>query len=280
VARLAALRWWSDGKDALALYLHLLGVSIRAQAQYRVSFALMTLGQFVVTGVEMLGVWALFARFGTLPPWTLPQVAFFYAVVNASFAWTDALARGFDLFGTRFVRTGNFDRLLLRPRTAVLQVAADEIVLARVGRLAQACLVFAWALPNLDVDWTWWRVLLLVFTLAATSLFFYGVLICQAVLSFWTTDTLEVINILTYGGVETAQYPMAIYERNFRRFFTLVVPLACVAYFPLVAVLGVRDPLGSSRAFQVCAPAAGWLFFAASLLLWRIAVRRYTSTGS
>jgi ABC-2 type transport system permease protein len=100
------------------------------------------------------------------------------------------------------------------------------------------------------------------------------------VLSFWTTESLEIMNTLTYGGVETAQYPMAIYQQGFRRFFTFVVPLACVAYFPIVAVLGIDDPLGTSRVFQYCAPLAGFAFLGASLALWRIGVRHYTSTGS
>jgi ABC-2 type transport system permease protein len=88
------------------------------------------------------------------------------------------------------------------------------------------------------------------------------------------------MNTLTYGGVETAQYPMAIYHRWFRRFFTFVVPLACVSYFPVLAILQVDDPLGSTRAQQMAAPLAGFAFFGLSLLLWRFGVRRYTSTGS
>src|SRR5262245_41378072 len=121
--------------------------------QYRMSFVLMSIGQFVVTGIEMIGVWALFARFGSLIPWTLPQVALFYGVVNVGFAVTDAFARGFDLFGNQFVKTGNFDRLLLRPRSTVLQVAGQEFTLFRVGRLLQGLVVMIWALSVLDIDW-------------------------------------------------------------------------------------------------------------------------------
>jgi ABC-2 type transport system permease protein len=233
-----------------------------------------------VTGVEIFGVWALFARFGSLSPWTLPEVAFFYGVVNVAFAFSDAFSRGFDQFGSMFVKTGDFDRLLLRPRSTVLQLAGYEITLHRVGRLAQGLIVLIWAIAVLDIDWTLWRMLLLVFTLVALFLFFYALIICQAVLSFWTTESLEVMNTLTYGGVEAARYPMAIYQEWFRRFFTFVVPLACVAYFPVVAVLGIDDPLGSTLLFQVLAPWAGIAFFLFSLVLWQIGTRHYTSTGS
>ena len=48
--------------------------------QYRASFVFSALGQFLVTGIEIIGVWALFERFGGLAQWTLPQVAMFYGV--------------------------------------------------------------------------------------------------------------------------------------------------------------------------------------------------------
>jgi viologen exporter family transport system permease protein len=266
--------------NALALYGRLIGVAMRAQMQYRVSFVLLTVGQLLTSATEMVGIWALFTRFGTLTPWTLPQVALFYGVVNTAFAVTDAAARGFDLFGTQFIKTGNFDRLLLRPRSTVLQLAGHDFPLMRLGRLLQGALVLGWAMLHVDVDWTAARLALLCATLVATVVFFYGLVICTAVLSFWTTESLEIMNALTYGGVETAQYPMAIYQKYFRRFFTFVVPLACVTYFPLVAVLGIADPLGTPRTFQVLAPLAGFAFFGLTLALWRFGVRHYTSTGS
>lgn len=269
-----------DVGNAAALYARMAGISIRAQMQYRVSFLLTSLGQFVTTGVEILAIWALFDRFGQLPNWSLAQVAFFYGMVNVAFSFTDALARGFDLFGTEFVKTGDFDRLLLRPRTTILQLAGHELVMHRIGRLLQGLIVLGWAMSSLEIDWTWWRVLLIFYTLVAAFVFFYALVICQATLSFWTTESLEIMNTLSYGGVETAQYPLAIYHRYFRMLFTYVVPLGCVSYFPVVAILGVEDPLGSSRVFQVLAPLAGFLFFGLSLLLWRFGVRHYTSTGS
>ncbi len=262
------------------LYLRLIALALKAQMQYRASFLLLSLGQFLVTATEIVGIWALFERFGELTPWSLAEVAFFYGVVNVAFAVTDAAARGFDLFGSVFVKTGNFDRLLLRPRSTLLQLAGHDFPLYRIGRLLQGVIVLVWAAVVLDIDWTVWRALLLAVTLVATFAFFYGLVVCQAVLSFWTTESLEIMNTLTYGGVETAQYPMAIYQKQFRQFFTFIVPLACVAYFPVVAIVGVDDPLGSPFALQVAAPLAGFAFLGLSMLLWRVGVRHYTSTGS
>jgi ABC-2 type transport system permease protein len=89
-----------------------------------------------------------------------------------------------------------------------------------------------------------------------------------------------VFNSLSYGGVQAGQYPLTIYSRWFQRFFTFVVPLAAVTYFPAVAILGRNDPLGTSRIFQHVVPLIGVAFLAVSLQVWKIGVRHYRSTGS
>ncbi len=268
------------GPAAPVLYGRLVSQSIRAQIQYRLSFLLMSVGHFVTSVVEAVGIWALFERFGMLGQWSLAEVAFLYGIVNVAFPMSEALARGFDVFGAQFVKTGDFDRLLLRPRSTVLQLAGHDFQLQRIGRLAQGLIVLGWAIVVLDLDWDPARVVLLLYTVVSAVVFFYALFVFQATLSFWTVDSLEIMNTLTYGGVETAQYPLAIYRPGFRRFFTFVVPLGCISYFPAVALLGIDDPLGTSRAVQVAAPLAGYLFFALALVGWRAGIRHYTSTGS
>ena len=268
------------GVGGLALYGRFVSVSIQAQLQYRTSFVLMTIGHFVTSVVEALGLWALFDRFGMLGQWSLAQVAFLYGIVNVAFPISEAVARGFDIFGRDFVKTGNFDRLLLRPRSTVLQLAGHDFQLQRIGRLLQGLIVLGIAIWLLDVDWRAHQILLLLFTIASGVVFFYALFIFQATLSFWTTESLELMNTLTYGGVETAQYPLAIYRPGFRRFFTFVVPLGCISYFPALAILGINDPLGSTRLMQWLAPLAGFVFFAGALVAWQFGIRHYTSTGS
>jgi ABC-2 type transport system permease protein len=266
--------------NALCLYGRFVSQSIRSQLQYRLSFVFMAFGEFVTSVVEAIGIWALFERFGALGQWTLPQVAFLYGLVNCAFPVSETIARGFDVFGREFVRTGNFDRLLLRPRSTVLQLAGHEFKLQRVGRLVQGLGILGWAVWTLDVDWNPGRVALLLVTFASGVVFFYALFIFQATLSFWATESLEIMNTLTYGGVETASYPLAIYRVWFRRFFTFVVPLGCISYFPSLAILGIADPLGSPLWLQVVSPLSGFLFFAAALGAWSLGIRHYTSTGS
>ncbi|MFB3893111.1 MAG: ABC transporter permease [Phycisphaerae bacterium] len=266
--------------NALRLYFRYVGLSVRAQMQYRASFIMLTLGQVMLTCIEFIGIWTLFKRFGSLKGWRLSEVALFYGMISIAFAIAEGVARGFDTF-PNMVKSGDFDRLLLRPRSTAFQVAAQELQMPRIGRFLQAAVVLAWAAATLGVQWTMWRVGLLVFAVAGGVCLFYVLFVLSAITAFWTTETLEIFATVTYGGNETGQYPLSIYWPNFRKFFTFVVPLACVAYFPALAVLGRTDEaIGSPLWFQCSAPAVGVAFMAVMLWLWRVGVKHYQSTGS
>jgi ABC-2 type transport system permease protein len=265
--------------DSLRLYGRYVSASFRSQMQYRASFIMTTVAHFLMTVLEFLGILALFDRFGQLQGWQLPEVAVFYGVVNMAFAICDATSRGFDIFHA-MVRTGDFDRLLLRPRSTVLQLAGQELTLRRVGRLSQGALVLGWGLHTLGAPLSWPQILLLIAAVTGGALLFYGIIVLQATLAFWTTESLEIMNTMTYGGVQTAQYPLSIYRDWFRRLFTYVVPLAAVAYFPTLVIIGRTDPLGSPAWVGYISPVVGPLFFLASLRVWRFGVRHYRSTGS
>ncbi len=265
--------------DAMGLYGRLLGMSVRKELQYRASFVLLCIGQFTVTAVEFAGPYALFARFSRLGVWSLAEVALFYGMVNLIFSFADAFGRGFDLFPNQ-VKSGGFDRTLVRPRSTFLQVLGQDFALFRIGRLAQGLVIFGWAALELELRFTPGACALLALTLVGGTCLFVGLFVLQATLAFWTTETLELMNTLTYGGVEAAQYPLAVYGIWFRRFFTFVVPLAAIAYFPVLALLERPDPLGSPYWFQCTAPLLGVAFLLVCAQLWKLGVRRYTSTGS
>ena len=265
--------------NALRLYMHYLSQSIRSQMQYRTSFIMLSFGQFLATGIEFLAIASLFARFKHIQGWNLPEVAFLYGLINISFSFADAASRGFDIFST-MVKSGDFDRLLLRPRSTALQLAGHELTLRRVGRLIQGLAVFSWASYTLDISWSAPKIYLVLIAIFGGACLFIGLMVIQATIAFWTTESLELMNTLTYGGVETAQYPLPIYRTYFRKFFTYIVPLACVNYLPALAILERGDPLGFPIALQWCAPLICVIFLVVALQIWKIGVRHYRSPGS
>ena len=266
--------------NAFQLYGRYASASIRGQMQYPGSFLLLSAAQFANSAISFVGVWALFARFGRIGGWSLGEVALFYGLIDIAFAVADAISRGFDVFGPQFVKTGNFDRLLLRPRTTALQLLGHELRLTQFGRVTQAALVLVIAAHLVKISWAPRELLLAGSAIAGGAALFLGLLVLQATLAFWTVESLEVANTLTYGGVTAGEYPLDIYARWFRQFLTFVVPIGCVSYYPVLAILGRSDPWGAPAWFLNVSPAVGFLFLGFSLWVWRFGVRHYASTGS
>jgi ABC-2 type transport system permease protein len=238
-----------------------------------------SIGAFLFTATDFFAIWALFGRFEQVRGWTLPEIALFYGMVSITWSVAEAIGRGFDLFATT-VKTGDFDRILLRPRSTVLQLLGQELTLRRIGRLVQGLLVFSYAIAAGEIDWTLWRAVLLVAATACGVCMYLGVVMLQATSAFWTVESLEVWSAFTYGGVAMSQYPLPIYRSWFREFFTYVIPLSCVTYYPGIAILGRADPLGAPAIVGWLAPLAGPVFLVLCVQVWQFGVRHYRSTGS
>jgi len=260
--------------NSLNLYLKMMSMTMKSQMEYKLSFILMSFGHFLITFIEFIGMYALFLRFDQINGWTIYEVACFYGLVNTSFAIAESIGRGFDVFH-KHVRKGTFDRFLLRPRNITMQIISSEIQLMRIGRMLQGLLVLTWGLKHLEKTLYVFDYLIIIYAMICAVFFFIGLMVFQATLSFWSIESLEIMNAFTYGGVQTAQYPMDIYKDWFQKIFIFVIPIGSVTYFPLTAVLKE-----SSVFLGLTMPLFGLGFFVAALLAFKVGTKYYCSTGS
>ncbi|HPG85233.1 MAG TPA: ABC-2 family transporter protein [Spirochaetales bacterium] len=272
---------------AARLYLRCAGVAVQGQLSRRYNLVLLAFGQLSIAVSALIGVALLFSRFGSLAGYSFSEVLLCFGVTQTAFSLAEVVARGFDSF-SQVLAQGEFDRMLVRPRGSMFQVLASRMELARLGRVSVGLACLASALAALVPGWAADAIAvgqagLLVLRLATLALMtaggmaiFSGIFILGASLAFITTDSLEIVNVLSDGGRETAQYPLTIYERAMRRFFTFVVPFGCVNYLPLEFVLGRPG----SAPWSACFPLVGFAFLAASTAVWNASARRYVSTGS
>ena len=268
-------------RHTLGSYRRLLGAQLRSQLQYRASFVHDVLATMLITVTEFGAIALVFGRFGDIQGWTLGEVAFLYGLVELSFGVMDMIFAGFDpaRFGQE-VRKGTFDRLLLRPLPITWQVLGSDLTLRRVGRVALGVGIFVLALELNPVTWTAGKMAYLPFVGLGMVLFFGGLFIIGSTVTFWTVESFEAMNILTYGGAYLISYPMSIYEAWLRRVFTFVIPASFLNYYPALYFLDKPDPFGLPTFAAFLAPLAGGAVFAAALLFWRFGVRHYHSTGS
>ena len=265
----------------LNTYRRLISIRIRGQMQYRTAFLFDVLATAFITTVEFGSLALIFQRFENIGGWTLAEVAFLYGIIAVSFGTMDMLFSGFDpqSFG-QHVRRGTFDQLLLRPVDITVQVLGSEFIMRRLGRIIQGLAIFIFALIMLKFQWTAGKVLYLPVVYISQVLFFGGLFIIGATISFWTVESLEVVNIFTYGGNEMMSYPMHIYPKWMVRFFTFIIPAIFLNYYPALFFLGKPDPFNLSPVAQFLAPIAGLSVMLIALAFWRYGIRHYQSTGT
>lgn len=258
----------------MKLYAKFFSMHLRSMMQYKSSFFLMLLGQFLMGFTAFLSIWFLFTRFHQVEGFTFQQVLLCFSMTLMVFSLCEGFFRGFDTF-SRMIGNGEFDRVLLRPRNEIFLVMAGKIELTKMGRLFQAILVLVCALPTSGVEWNFQKVLVLLFMLLGGVCVFCGLFLLYAAISFFTIEGLEVVNIFTDGGREFGSYPMSIYGDGVLRFFTFIVPIACFQYWPLLYLLGKTDSLWCMLSPMVCV-----VFLLPCWGVWKLGLRHYQSTGS
>lgn len=256
------------------LYITYLSLHIKSQMQYKTSFFLTVLGQFLVSFSTFLGMYFMFERFHFVEGFTFSEVLLCFAAVLMAFSLAECFARGFDTF-SRMIGNGEFDRILVRPRNVVFQVLASRLELSRMGRLIQAVGVLLYAIPASGVIWSADKVLTIFLMIVCGALVFSGLFVIYAALCFLTAEGLEFMNILTDGGREFGAYPFSVYGKGVLKFLTFVVPLALFQYYPFMYLVGQ-----TGNVLYMFLPLVSLLFLLPCYALWRIGLKFYKSTGS
>lgn len=251
-------------------------IHIKSQLQYRTSFSLLCFGQFMVPFFAIISIFLMFNRFGNIVGWKLPEVLLIFSIIHMSYAFAECIVRGFDTFSNLIVN-GSFDRILVRPRNVILQVLGSKIEFARLGKAIQGIIILTYALICIQIKWSLIKILTIIFMVLSGTLIFCGIFIVMSTICFWTIQGLEIINIFTDGSRTLNQYPIAIYKKWVKSFFTFVIPFACVNYYPMLYLL---DRTPSNSLLYAFSPLLSVLFVVPCILIFNLGVKHYKSTGS
>jgi ABC-2 type transport system permease protein len=260
----------------MKLYLRYILYLMKSELQYKASFIMTVITQFITPFALFAGIYFLFERFGSIKGWTRYEVFICYAVIGTCFSIAKCFARGFDKFAS-MIRTASFDRILVRPRGTILQVLGSGFDIKRIGSFLQTAIVLIFALAGADISWSLAKIVLIFNMLIGGSIIFSGIHMLQAAAAFWTIEALEVANIFTHGMKEHASYPLNIFPKWITIFFTYVIPFGTINYLPMQYLLDRIDGSGWVYAFI---PIMGSLFLLPCIWAWRMGVRKYSSAGS
>jgi ABC-2 type transport system permease protein len=245
-------------REYIRLYFMIEAQYIKGRMQYRSDFIISSIGMFF-SSLATLGIfWVIFDTVPDLAGWSLMEMVFIYAFYMIAISPMQIL---FDhAWRIRFhVQQGTFLKYYFRPLT---QLAAGIALLISAS-------------VQLQLDWTLWRIFLLLMTLTSAALVQISIIVTAACAAFWVVDSYPVLG-LAWKLREFSPYPMSIFDGAFRFTFTYIIPIGFVAFYPSQLFLHPQD-VSSLVYFS---PIIGIGLFAITYWVWTRGVNSYTGTGS
>lgn len=259
-------------------YLGLFALQLRisaAQAMaYRANFLVQGVMSLLWMALTLVPLIVVFGQAHQIPDWDEPLAL----IVMAYFLAVRGVIEGMispslvDL--VEKIRSGSFDYVLLKPVDAQAMISASHYEPWRVFDLAGAIAVVVYAFVQRGEPPS------LAHLALGVALFFSGVLatyalwILCAAASFWVVRLDNLMYLL--GAIfDVARWPVEVFQGAWRFVFTFVIPVAVMTTFPAKALLGRLD------AWTTLATVGGsLLLLALARLVWRTAIRSYTSASS
>ncbi len=251
-----------------------LSLHLKISLEYKSSFILTVISQTLAMLVELFVVISLFNKFKLLDTYNTYEILLGFSTLWLGYSLVELFGRGFDHF-SKIIINGNFDLLLIRPRSLFIQIFGSDICYEKTGRVLISLLIFIYSALKVIKNITILKVFLLVSMILCSSIIIISVLIIGASFCFYTIQGLEVINIFTNGTRQVGQYPMGIYKKAVRLFFSIVIPITLVNYYPLRYLTGE-----SNNIIYLLLPYYSIIIFIISNIIFHIGTKKYTSSGS
>lgn len=256
------------------LYLKYLSIQVKSTMEYKKDFIISIISQILSSIFAFLTIIFLFDKFGNIEGYEFKEILICFVISYAGFALAECFFRGFDHFDS-FLANGEFDRMLVRPQNILLQIIGGKVELSKFGRTGVGFSILVILLITTPELLGFDKLITILLMLVGTIIIYACLYVLKAGITFFTTQSLEIMNIFTDGGRDLAQYPLDIYHKVIKKFFTFVIPLAFVNYYPLLYLIGRSD-----NKLYIISPLLTVLFIIPCYIVWKMGLKKYKSIGS
>lgn len=238
----------------------------------KISAVLFLFGKILRFVFFFLFLLLLVSKTKVLSGYGLWQVVLFYLTFNFIDSATQMVFRDVYRFRQQIV-SGSFDLILVKPVNSLFRVlfgGADLLDMITLLPFMAFIMFAASKIPTITFGG-----ILIYLILLGNALFismsFHIVVLALAILTTEIDHAIMIYRDFTGMG----KLPIDIYGEPLRSFVTFVIPVGVMMTYPVKAMIGLLSIWGIILAF-----ALSFSIFAFSIILWRFALRRYTSASS
>ncbi len=267
-ARLRAVR-----RDVY-LYFRLLGQQMKSILAYEADFVVLMFSAILLQLAGFIFIWTIFQRIPDVNGWTFWQVVTMYALIFITEGVGSLFFEGTWFLGY-LVWSGDFDQLLVRPASPIVQVIAGRVGFNGLGNLVTGLVLMGIAIANVPVEWTPGRMLMVVILVISASAIRVALNLATAATGFWFRNPWSMVSMFVHQLGELAKYPITIYSVAVQALIVVAIPFAFVSFFPTAYIFEVDafSPIG------LLTPLVAVYCVIMSGVVFRIGLRRYESSG-
>jgi ABC-2 type transport system permease protein len=247
--------------------------------QYRLNFLLEVGFGLIFQSIGFIFVWVVIGQFDALGGWSLNEITLLYGLRLASHGiWLLFFSR---LFSIDFqVRMGEYDRMLLRPMPAMLQLMFGSFRIAALGDFLGGAVLLGIGLTVVDINWTIAKVGFLVAALIGGAMLDGAFQLGPAALTFRFLDSWPLRMLFDSMFSRFAGYPVSMFDRPAKFLVTYLVPLAFMSWAPATILLERTSELPFATWIAWCSPLVGVVLLAIAFKLFIGESKHYQSAGS
>ena len=256
------------------IYFRCLGQQMKAILAYEADFVVLMFSAVIVQITGFLFIWTVFQRIPNINGWTFWEVVMMYALIFVTEGVGSLFFEGTWRL-SNLVYTGQFDQMLLRPVSPIVQVLAGAVGFNGLGNLVTGFGLIAISLANVPIAWTPGRLLMLAILIVSASAIRVAINLASAASTFWIRSPWAMVPVFVHQLGDFAKYPITIYSFAVQAVIVVAVPFAFVSFFPTAFLFGVEA--WSLPGLLTPLVAVYSLFMAVTI--FRIGLRRYESSG-
>ncbi|WP_433750043.1 ABC transporter permease [Falsibacillus pallidus] len=248
---------------------------LKVMMEYKGDFIIGMLSVFIqqITSIFFLKI--VFDHITVLKGWTFYEILFIYAIAFLGRSIHHIFFDNLWTVGWQYIRSGTFDRLLLRPVNPLFQIISERVQQDGFGQLIIGIIILATANSHLDIHWTAGSIFMLVLFILSSGMIFVALNLFFITFSFWMIDSLPIV-VSIFQFSDFARYPVSIYPKLLTIVITWLIPYGFTAFYPAAYFFENQE----YHLYAILTPLISFAWVLLSYRFWCYGVKNFASTGS
>ena len=152
--------------------------------EYRANFLIGAVSTVVLQVAGVMGIWVIMSQIPDLNGWKFDEVLLIYGLLTLAKSINHMFADNLWTLGRDYIRTGNFDRFLVRPIDPLFHLLADRFCHDGIGNFVVGTALVAYSTNQLAISWTPFSLFYIAVSVISGGVIFIALNLITATSSF------------------------------------------------------------------------------------------------